>query len=259
MTNKLIVRIAEGLGNQLFMYAHAYALSKKIDYKLFIDNKSAYFKKKDIKKYELDNFNISAEYINKDKIYDNYFLDFKRKLKKRIDLFLRNKNYLIEKKNNFKQTKFYNYDLNNLSNELYVEGHFESEKYFNEYRADLKNEFNFLDAPKFQKNKYYNNILSNNKIVSICVRQNRFSERLGNSDNKLSTIRSNNFTYHTIQYIFRAISFCEKKIDGRGNNVMLDTTLLESLFELPIKYKDVDFAMTDLENFKLWVGEQASE
>ena len=55
------------------------------------------------------------------------------------------------------------------------------------------------------------------------------------------------------------VSFCEKKIDGRGNNVMLDTTLLESLFELPIKYKDVDFAMTDLENFKLWVGEQASE
>ena len=28
MKNKLIVRIAEGLGNQLFMYAHAYCLSK---------------------------------------------------------------------------------------------------------------------------------------------------------------------------------------------------------------------------------------
>ena len=53
MTDKLIVRIAEGLGNQLFMYAHAYALSKKINYKLYIDNESAYFKKKDIKKYEL--------------------------------------------------------------------------------------------------------------------------------------------------------------------------------------------------------------
>lgn len=29
MKNKLIVRMAEGLGNQLFMYAHAYCLSKK--------------------------------------------------------------------------------------------------------------------------------------------------------------------------------------------------------------------------------------
>ena len=30
MSKKLIVRISENLGNQLFMYAHAYALSKKI-------------------------------------------------------------------------------------------------------------------------------------------------------------------------------------------------------------------------------------
>ena len=29
MNKKLIVRIAEGLGNQLFMYANAYAFSKK--------------------------------------------------------------------------------------------------------------------------------------------------------------------------------------------------------------------------------------
>ena len=28
MNNKCIVRIAEGLGNQLFMYANAYAVSK---------------------------------------------------------------------------------------------------------------------------------------------------------------------------------------------------------------------------------------
>ena len=50
MTDKLIVRIAEGLGNQLFMYAHAYALSKKINYKLYIDNESCLFKKKRYKK-----------------------------------------------------------------------------------------------------------------------------------------------------------------------------------------------------------------
>ena len=28
MNNKLIVEISEGLGNQIFMYAHAYSLSK---------------------------------------------------------------------------------------------------------------------------------------------------------------------------------------------------------------------------------------
>ena len=87
MKKKLIVRLAEGLGNQLFMYAHSFALSKKINYKFFIDNESAYFKKKDFRKYELDNFNISAEIVeNKDK-FNNYFYDFKRKILKKIDFF----------------------------------------------------------------------------------------------------------------------------------------------------------------------------
>ena len=214
MTDKLIVRIAEGLGNQLFMYAHAYALSKKINYKLYIDNESAYFKKKDIKKYELDYFNISAENIDDNEKFNNYFLNFKRNLKKKIDFFLPHKNFLIKKKNKFKQKKIYNYDLDKLSKKVYVEGHFECEKYFEKYKDDLKNEFNILDSFKYQNNKYYNDILSNNKIVSICVRQNRYSEREGNYNNKLSVTKSNKFTHDTIQYIYRAISFCEKKIDN---------------------------------------------
>jgi hypothetical protein len=43
---KLCVEISENLGNQLFMYAHAYALSKKLGRELYIDNESAYLKKK---------------------------------------------------------------------------------------------------------------------------------------------------------------------------------------------------------------------
>ena len=49
MTKKIIVRIAEGLGNQLFMYANSLSLSKKINYNLFIDNESGYFQKKNIR------------------------------------------------------------------------------------------------------------------------------------------------------------------------------------------------------------------
>ena len=46
MHKKIIVRIAEGLGNQLFMYANSLALSKKFNCELNIDNTSGYFKKK---------------------------------------------------------------------------------------------------------------------------------------------------------------------------------------------------------------------
>ena len=48
MKNKLIVEISEGLGNQLFMYAHAYSLSKKLNCKLYIDDTSGYYQKKNI-------------------------------------------------------------------------------------------------------------------------------------------------------------------------------------------------------------------
>ena len=37
MKKTIIAKISEGLGNQLFMYSHAYALSKKFDLEFFID------------------------------------------------------------------------------------------------------------------------------------------------------------------------------------------------------------------------------
>ena len=64
MEKKLIVRIAEGLGNQLFMYANAYSLSKKIKYELLVDDKSGFIKTKNFRSYYLHNFNISAKIID---------------------------------------------------------------------------------------------------------------------------------------------------------------------------------------------------
>ena len=46
MKKRLTIEIAEGLGNQIFMYAFAYSISKKFNYDLYIDNKSGYSKKK---------------------------------------------------------------------------------------------------------------------------------------------------------------------------------------------------------------------
>ena len=54
---KVIVRLANGLGNQLFTYSAAYTFAKKNNAKLFIDDKSGFYKRS---KYELHNFNITA-------------------------------------------------------------------------------------------------------------------------------------------------------------------------------------------------------
>ena len=117
MTKKVIVEIAEGLGNQLFMYAHAYSMAKKLNYELFIDNKSGYsFKKSTLRKhqkYMLDSFNIVQNYAPNEFIFDKLHKKIKKKLFILIDkfsnkqVFFREKS--IKKKNSKWGTNFQNY------------------------------------------------------------------------------------------------------------------------------------------------------
>ena len=205
---KIIVRIAEGLGNQLFMYSHAYSLSKKLGYELQIDNTSGYFKIKNrLRNYELDKFNISTPTCDDNDKFDTYPKDFKRKLLKMLDLVKTNKCFYLEKKNNDKSTAYYDFLNYQFSNKLFTEGYFQTEKYFIDYSKDLKKELLIKSDYLDNKNKYID-LLKNDNSVSICIRQNRYSEGKIKDNNK-----SNQFTQNTINYIERSVSFFKKKID----------------------------------------------
>lgn len=102
MRNKLTVEISEGLGNQMFMYAHAYALAKRLNYDLFIDDKSGYSKNKNLlrkhQKFMLDNFCLEGYAVNNDFIYNTRLKRFKKNIKILLDFFFKRKNFFIEKK-----------------------------------------------------------------------------------------------------------------------------------------------------------------
>ena len=215
MEKKLIVRIAEGLGNQLFMYAHAYSLSKLIDYKLYIDDESGFIKTKEFRNYYLNNFKVSAEIVNDDLKFNDFNKNLKRKILKKTEFIRSKKKFILEKKYMNKTTKYEKIEPTVLDNIVYVEGHYESEKYFLKFKSELIDEFRFKNNLDLSENYYFDIIKKNkNNIISICIRTNRFSERPGNQYNIYSKNRSDQFVKDTIDYIYRAIDFLKNKIQN---------------------------------------------
>jgi len=211
---KICVEISENLGNQMFMYAHAYALSKKLVRKLYIDNESAFLKKNSIGLYRLDNFNISANIIKKKFKFLSIIQYVRKKYLLKLDYFKNNKIFYEEKRDKNKKTYFYedpNLKKNNNSL-IYVKGHFESEKYFIKYKKLIYKEYIFKNDKQYRNNFYYKYILKNN-IVAITIRQNRYNERNFNQTKKiLLKKKSDIFLKKQINYIKNAINYFKSKI-----------------------------------------------
>jgi len=210
----IIVRIAEGLGNQLFMFANAYAIAKQRKYFLMVDNESGYFKNKNKRrkrKFLLNFFNIQNN-ICPDKFkFKNYLSDIFRKILKNLDYFQKKKKFLIEYKNKHKKTSFKNLLKYSLGNLVYIEGHFESEKYFLSLKKDLQKILTVKNDYIDYSNKYIDLIRKKNS-VSVHIRRHKFSEEISESKQIKNIKKSDNFTKELINYIQDSINYLKKKI-----------------------------------------------
>ena len=212
MTNNLILRTSNELGNQMFMYAAGYSMSKKLNRKLYIDDETAFLLKKNISSYGLNHFKISASIAPDSLKFKNLKGYIKRKLLIKTDFLRSKKKFYIEKKDLSKTTQFSNDFLNNnYDNNLFLEGHFESEKYFFDYKEEILNDFRFKDENELDKNIFFKDLNVNNS-VSICLRQNRFSEGIGKKNN-LNNDKSVDFTNEQINYINKSVELIKSKIE----------------------------------------------
>ncbi len=196
------------------MYAHAYALSKKLGRNLYIDNESAYSKKNSIGFYRLDNFNISGKIIEKKFKFLSLIQYLSKKYLSKLDYFKKDNLFYKERKDKNKKTYFYeDSTLKNNSNFLiYISGHFESEKYFLNYKKLLYNEYTFKNYKQYCNNFYYKYILKNN-VVAITIRQNRFNERnLRQAKNKFLQKQSDIFLKKQINYIRNSINYFKSRV-----------------------------------------------
>lgn len=214
MKKNLIVRISNGLGNQLFTYASSYAIAKKLDRNLLIDNESSFKLKKNIEcqntKYDLNMFNITSHIAPQKLKFIDYKGYVKRKILKKIDFIKPSKSFLLEKKN-IKKISFFNEDYLNtkFSKNVYIEGHYESEKYFIFCKKDILDQYNFnFDCD----NKYLDRLKSTNSVC-LCIRQNRYEE--GISKNSIpNKEKSWQFTLEQIAYTHKSVNLLKKRLNN---------------------------------------------
>ena len=211
MKKKIILRLSNEIGNQMFMYASAYSISKKMNRELFLDNETAFSSKKNISKFGLDNFKISTS-ISDDKFKFKTLSGYlKRKFFIKSDFLRSKKKFFLEKKDKNKITNFdESFITDTYDDVFFLEGHFESPKYFDIHEKEIRKEFRFKDESKFKESYIFKEI-DNVNAVGFCIRQNRFNE--GKGRNKPDNIKnSENYSNEQIKYINQSADLIKNKL-----------------------------------------------
>jgi len=162
----IIVKLKGGLGNQLFQYAYGRQSAIKNNADLFLDTSS--FKADILREFSLNQFNINTQSISN--LYSSKFGDINYSFdssffNKRSNPFLCS-NIIKEKGFNFTPII-----INKIKN-YYIDGYWQSEKYFSAIRSELLKEI-ALSPILLSQEKYILNsdIIMNSNSVSIHIRR----------------------------------------------------------------------------------------
>lgn len=150
---KIIVKVQGGFGNQLFEYAAGYSCAKRLGFDFYLD-KSLYDVDK-FRDYNLNKFNIIENTATEDTIGNL------------------NKNTL------FSHTSFserhLSFNFKQIKKSAYLRGYFQSEKWFEDYKDDIKKMFTFKDLSFVENEGVLEDIKNSN---SICTHM-RFGDYVG--------------------------------------------------------------------------------
>ncbi|EKE06679.1 MAG: glycosyl transferase family 11 [uncultured bacterium] len=157
----LTLKLKGGLGNQMFQYAASHNLAKNKKTKINFD--LSFFSDievRDIKRdYLLDKFNISADISFDQK---NSISGFRK--------------FLVKVISKFFGEVFY-YRLKFLSSK-YLDGYFQSEKYFKNVEEDIRKDFTLKDEMGVEAKKIEQQIVNSKNSVSLHIRRGDYVDDL---------------------------------------------------------------------------------
>lgn len=163
----IIVQLIGGLGNQMFQYAMARrsAILKETDLKFDI----SCFKYYEDRKYDLGCFNIAGDFASDKEIYRLKGPEDKKIPRKIFKIINKIKPY---HKRSYIMERHYCFDpdILKISNNVYLEGYWQSEKYFKEIENIIRSEFKIKHRPD-PANKELGSLISGSHSVSIHIRR----------------------------------------------------------------------------------------
>lgn len=162
----ITIRLNGGLGNQMFQYAAAKALALKNSTELMIDIDE--FETYKLRKFELNYYNI------KNFVIANEGVPSKKKLTPQSFLIKFLKKFHLEslvQRYYYERTLLFDEKVLNLSDEVYMEGFFQCEKYFFNIREVLLKEFSLKEELSKYSQYIKNEIDKTNNSVSLHVRR----------------------------------------------------------------------------------------
>lgn len=196
----IIVRISSGLGNQMFQYAMAKALAKKLNVEVKFDINS--FKDNYIgRKFQLDFFKTEFQIATEEEI--NSLIKKKSKMPGILrKIFSKPKYFSSEYKE--KQNFIFDPDLFKVKDNTYIQGYWQHEKYFiniqNQIVNDftLRNEFNDINLDFLEK-------IQNTNSISIHVRCDDYIH---------NPVIRNSFNVCGLDYYQKAINCITEKVSN---------------------------------------------
>lgn len=171
----IIIKVIGGLGNQMFQYALYKALSEEFNSEeikldiLGFDNYGQH------NGYELTRiFNVDADYATRKEVEEfGYFNINKYIMYLRKKLKFYKKSYFPEANHSL----YSNHITNNLN--TYLDGYWQSEKYFEDYKEIIKRDFQFVRKLDIKNQELLNEITSENS-VSVHIRRGDYLKNFRN-------------------------------------------------------------------------------
>ncbi len=199
----IVVRLKGGLGNQMFQYALGRILSIKNNTELafnieaYEDKSPRMFKSNfAIRDYDLEVFNIKGRIAKKSEIPLLYRMYGKGKLMVLIDAVRRR---VFKHKAQELYTQRFNPYMLSLDKNSYIDGFFQSPKYFIGYEDIIRQDFTLRNQPAPAIQELYQDIMSHE---SLCIHVRR-GDFVGNRDHDVLPP----------DYYNKAISILEKQVN----------------------------------------------